>query len=231
MRPARWPRDADRVLDGDGGVDAVLVVEVDVAGVEAAEAGLAAGAHVLGRAAHGHAAGGALPYPELGGHLHLLPRQLLERLPQEGLVGVGPVGVGGVEEGDPAAEGVRDDGGDGLVAERRVVGAREPHAPEPQLRHLHPCIARWSVGIEPSSRVSSRQSTEAQREREERGTKSITSSPWVPSLTRGTCGRAAGSMARAAGGCSLGGSKAAVLSEGWNWKWKGTRLSSAVGSC
>jgi hypothetical protein len=131
----------DRILDGDGGVDAVLVVEVDVAGVEAAQTGLAAGAYVLGRAAHGHASG-ALAYPELGGYLHLLPRQLLERLPQEGLVGAGPVGIGGVEEGDPAAEGVRDDGGHGLIAERRVVGAREPHAPEPQLRHLHPCIGR-----------------------------------------------------------------------------------------
>jgi hypothetical protein len=165
-----WPRDADRVLDGDVGVDAVLVVEVDVAGVEAAEAGLAAGAHVLGRAAHGHA-GGALPYPELGGHLHLLPRQLLERLPQEGLVGVGPVGIGGVEEGDPAAEGVRDDGGDGLLAERRVVGAREPHAPEPQLRHLHrPAAVGRNRTEQPSQFEAIDGGTERERERE-RGTK------------------------------------------------------------
>lgn len=70
----------DRVLDGDGGVDAVLVVEVDVVDAEAAEAGLAAGAHVLRPAAHGAHAVGAPPNPELGGHLHLLPRQLLQRL-------------------------------------------------------------------------------------------------------------------------------------------------------
>jgi hypothetical protein len=49
---------------------------------------------------------------------------------------VGAVDVGGVEEGDPAAEGVRDDGDAGVVVQRRVVGARQTHAPEAQLRHL-----------------------------------------------------------------------------------------------
>jgi len=124
----------------------VLVVEVDVADAEAAQAGLAAGAHVLRLAAHGQAAGRALTDPELGGHLHLPPRQSPQRPAEEGLVGVGPVRVRGVEEGDPAAEGVLDDGGDGLVAERGVVGAREPHAPEPQPRHLQPLGAELGAG-------------------------------------------------------------------------------------
>ena len=124
----------------------MLVVEVDVADAEAAQAGLAAGAHVLRLAAHGQAAGRALADPELGGHLHLPPRQPPQRPAQQGLVGVGPVRVRGVEEGDPAAEGVLDDGGDGLVAERGVVGAREPHAPEPQLRHLQPLAAELGAG-------------------------------------------------------------------------------------
>jgi len=72
-----------RVLDGHGGVDAVLVVEVDVIQTEAVQAGLAAGAHVLRPAADAPrgAAGGTLPpQPKLGGHLHLLSRQQLQRL-------------------------------------------------------------------------------------------------------------------------------------------------------
>jgi hypothetical protein len=59
----------------------VLVVEVDVVEAEAAQAGLAAGVHILRPAADAPRAAGILPpQPELGGQLHLLPRQLLERL-------------------------------------------------------------------------------------------------------------------------------------------------------
>jgi hypothetical protein len=54
---------------------------------------------------------------------------LLQRLAQEYLVGVGAVEVGGVEEGDAAAEGLLDDGHAGVVVERGVVGARQTHAP------------------------------------------------------------------------------------------------------
>lgn len=64
-------------------------------------------------------------------------------LAEEDLVGVGPVDVGGVEEGDAAAESVRDDGDAGVVLDRGVVGAREAHAPEPQLRHLGCWIIRF----------------------------------------------------------------------------------------
>ena len=115
------------------------VVEVDAVDAKAAEAGLAAGAHVLGPAADGPGAAGVVPRkPELGGHLHLLPRQLLELLPEQDLVGERPVDVGGVEEGDPATEGVRDDCGRRLVVERRrSVSAGEAEAPETQLGHLN----------------------------------------------------------------------------------------------
>ena len=58
----------------------MLVVEVDAVDAEAAQAGLAACAHVFGLPAHGGHAATVTPYPELGGHLHLLPRQLLQRL-------------------------------------------------------------------------------------------------------------------------------------------------------
>ena len=70
----------DRLLDGNCGVNAVLVVEVDAVDVEAAQAGLAAGANVLRPSAHGPVAALVTQYPELSGHLHLLPRQLLQRL-------------------------------------------------------------------------------------------------------------------------------------------------------
>ena len=70
----------DRLLDGNCGVNVVLVVEVDAVDAEAAQAGLAAGANVLRPAAHGPRAALVTLYPELGGHLHLLPRQLLQRL-------------------------------------------------------------------------------------------------------------------------------------------------------
>lgn len=83
-------------------------------------------------------------------------------LAEEDLVGEGAVDVGGVEEGDATAEGVRDDGGAGVVVERRVVRAREPHAPEPQLGHLqqgrriqHPSIhthCHWPIQRKPNER-------------------------------------------------------------------------------
>ena len=58
-------------------------------------------------------------------------------LAKEDFVGEGAVYVGGVEQGDPAAESVRDDGDAGLVVQRGVVRARQSHTPEPQLGHLH----------------------------------------------------------------------------------------------
>ena len=57
----------------------MLVVEVDVGDAEAVQAGLAGLAHILRPAAQAGAPGLQLD-PELGGHLHLLPRQLLQRL-------------------------------------------------------------------------------------------------------------------------------------------------------
>jgi hypothetical protein len=71
-----------RVLDGHGGIDAMLVVEVDVIQTEAVQAGLAAGTHVLRPAADAPRATGIMlpPHPKLCGHLHLLSRQQLQRL-------------------------------------------------------------------------------------------------------------------------------------------------------
>ena len=73
-------------------------------------------------------------------------------LAEEDFVGEGAVYIGGVEEGDPAAESVRDDGDAGLVVQRGVVRARQPHAPEPQLGHLH----GWNQSAESIQSITGR---------------------------------------------------------------------------
>lgn len=60
----------------------------------------------------------------------------LDDLSDQYLVGVGPVDVGRVEEGDAVAEGVLDDGDAVLFRDRIVVDPRQPHATEPQLGDL-----------------------------------------------------------------------------------------------
>jgi len=68
-------------------------------------------------------------------------------LAEEDFVGEGAVHVGGVEEeGDPAAERLRDDGDAGLVVQRGVVRARQSHTPEPQLGHLESLGAELDAG-------------------------------------------------------------------------------------
>jgi len=57
-------------------------------------------------------------------------------LPEQNLVGVRPVGVGGVKEGDPGTERGLDEGHAVLVGHRGVIDAGEAHAPETDLRHL-----------------------------------------------------------------------------------------------
>ena len=89
----------------------MLVVEVDAADAEPAEAALACRAHVSRVAAHRRQ---VRRDAELGGELHLLPHLTLQRRAEEDLIGVRSVDVGGVEEGDPR--------GDGRVEERHHVG-------------------------------------------------------------------------------------------------------------
>ena len=101
-------------------------------------------------------------------------------LAEEDFVGEGAVHVGGVEEGDPAAERLRDDGDAGLVVQRGVVRARQSHTPEPQLGHLH----GWNQSAESIQSITGL----ADKVRGERREIKATSNPWVPSLTRGTGG-------------------------------------------
>ena len=121
---------ADRLLNRRVGVDAVLVVEVDVVDTQPEQRAVAGLAHVLGPAVDG-APGRIVRVThdaELGGddRLVAVPGQ---RLADEQLVGVRPVHVGGVEEGDPELERTVDGGG-GLVVVDRPVEVGHPHAAE-----------------------------------------------------------------------------------------------------
>ena len=109
---------AHRLLDRDVGIDAVLVVEVDVVDAQPAQRGVAGPDHVV-RAAVDPARGrvlGVAHDPELGGQHHLVA-PVGDGLAHQLLVGVRAVDVGGVQERHPEVEGLAD-GGDrlGLVA-------------------------------------------------------------------------------------------------------------------
>ena len=100
---------AQRLVDGDVGLRAVDLVEVDVVGLQAAQAGFAllddvaaAVAHVVGAFAH-HAV-------HLGGEDDVVALAVaLERLAGDLLAAAAAVDVGGVEEVDAGVEGAVDD--------------------------------------------------------------------------------------------------------------------------
>ncbi len=109
---------ADGVFDGSIGIDAMLVVEIDVIDVEALQAGIAGFADVVGLAVDGADAGvaGIADDAELGGE-HDLVAPALDGASDEFFVG-GAIHVGGIEEGDAEFEGAMD-GGDGFVVVAR----------------------------------------------------------------------------------------------------------------
>ena len=111
---------ADGLLDRDGLVDAVLVVEVDVVDAEPLQRGVAGGADVLRPAVDADpGAVGAALVAELGGQLDLVAAAG-DRLADQLLVGERAVHVGGVEEGDAEVERAVD----GRDALRLVGGCR-----------------------------------------------------------------------------------------------------------
>ena len=126
---------ADGLLDRHVGIDAVLVVEVDVVGAEPLQRAVDRAAHVLGRAverADGREVAGPrrrLDAPrELGGE-DVLVAVALDRPPDELLVGHRPVELGRVEEVDPELQRALDRR-DGLALVGRAVEGRHPHAPQ-----------------------------------------------------------------------------------------------------
>jgi len=119
---------ADGVLDRGVGVDAVLVVQVDVVGAEPTQRTLDRGADVRGAAVEDTgAASGVGDHAKLGRH-HDLVATASDGPAEEFLVGVRPVDLGGVEEGDAQLQ-CPVDGADGLgvVAAGAGVGGGHPH--------------------------------------------------------------------------------------------------------
>jgi hypothetical protein len=91
---------ADRLLDRDVRVDAVLVVEVDVVGAEPGERAFDRPPHVLRGTVEPPRAVRHGPYAELRRDRHLVAAAG-NRTADQLLVRVRPVDLGGVEEGDP----------------------------------------------------------------------------------------------------------------------------------
>ena len=117
---------ADDLLDRRVRVDPVLVVQVDVVGVEPAQRSFDGDADVLG-AAVGPDSAGVRHEPELGGEHHLVAAAL-EGAADEFLVGVGAVDLGGVDQGDAEVEGPVDGAdGFGVVAAGPGVGGGHAH--------------------------------------------------------------------------------------------------------
>ena len=119
---------ADRLLDRHGGIDAVLVVEVDHLDAEALEGGLAGLLHVVGPAVHAVRPARVLRLAELGGEEDLVA-DALQRLADHRLVVAPAIHVGAVEMRDAEIDGVADQL-DGLRVVRVAIDAGERHAAE-----------------------------------------------------------------------------------------------------
>jgi hypothetical protein len=136
-----FPHRPDRLLDRHVRVDPVLVVEVDVVGAEPAQRLLGDALRVLRRAVD--AAGRALEVEaELGRDLDLVAVPG-EGAPDQLLVRVRAVDLGGVEERDAEVERPRDRG-DPVRFLGGPVGPGHPHAAEPLGRHLESLTAQFT---------------------------------------------------------------------------------------
>ncbi len=125
---------ADRLLDRDVGIDAVLVVEINMVGAEAPQRALDRAEDVLGRAVDradgGHVARRRAvgPARELGRD-HVLVAAAFDRASDKLLVGQRPVELGGVDEVDPELERPLDRA-DRLALVGGSVEGRHSHATE-----------------------------------------------------------------------------------------------------
>ena len=145
---------AGHVLDRHGGVDAVLVEQVDAVGAEARQRGFHHLADVVRVAVE---LGRADAEAELGGD-HDLVADGGKGFAHQLLVDVGAVDLGGVEEGDALVDGTPQEGDHVLARRRRAVGEAHAHAAEAEggdleaggaeLALLHGCFL---VGRRPAS--------------------------------------------------------------------------------
>src|SRR5215204_7207164 len=156
------------VFDGDGGVDPVLVVQVDVVGAQPAQGVVDRPPDAVGVAGHSAALDAILGEreAELGGDFDLVPDGF-EGFADDLFIGERAVHLGGVEEGDALVHGVPDQGD--RVLTRRAAGvavrAGEAHAAQANLRHgqavasegalLHGRFLSLLVGDRKSTRLNS----------------------------------------------------------------------------
>src|SRR5437763_2954799 len=127
---------ANRLLDRNLRVHAVLVVEVQAIGPEPLQGSVDRAAHVLGRAVcradRGHVAGRRLIHaPRELCRDHVLVTVALDRAPDQLLVGQGPVQLRRVEEVDTELERALNRR-DRLGLVGRAVEGGHPHASEPE---------------------------------------------------------------------------------------------------
>ncbi len=149
---------ADGLLDRRVGVDAVLVVEVDVVGAEALERGFAGAQHVLAVAADAEALAGLVAHVgELGRECDLVPATL-DRPADEDLVRERAVRVRRVEQGHAELERAVDRP-DRLGLLGAPVELGHPHAAQPDRGGLEALIAeptRLHVLVLPDRREMNR---------------------------------------------------------------------------
>src|SRR5438445_2954201 len=130
---------AHHVLDRHLLVDAVLVEEVDVIGLEPARGGFHHLADVLRAAIEANDLPIVEPEAELGGDDHLIALAL-ESASEKLLVVPDAVGLGGVEERHPQLDGALD-GSDRFRIVAGAVRLAHPHATEAQLRDLESLLS------------------------------------------------------------------------------------------
>ena len=129
--PDQLRHGADRILNGHGRIDPVLVVEIDDLDAQALEARLACAQDVFGPAI-GDLAAPPAKVAELGRQNHL-GATLLDRLADEFFIMAEAVHVGGVEQRNAAIQGLMDQSYAVLIA-ARAVDAGERHAAQPDRR-------------------------------------------------------------------------------------------------
>ena len=125
---------ADRLLDRNVAVDAVLVVEVDVIDTEPAQAFLAGRAHVLRPSVHTPLS--AVPVVAELGREHDLLAATGDRLADQQLVGLRAIYVRGVDQVGAELQRTTHGGLTGLLL-RRAVGDAHAHAAEADGSHTH----------------------------------------------------------------------------------------------
>ena len=120
---------AGHVLDRHGGVDPMLVEEIDDINAQALQRGVGDGLDVLGPAVDPETGGAVELEAELGGDPHLVADRRQAAADQL-LVDIGSVDLGGVEECHAPVDGVAQQGDGVGFGKGRAIGPAQPHAAE-----------------------------------------------------------------------------------------------------